>query len=157
MFFTEILSEGLRGWVKAFKTETLHDAIIGTHDMEDVVPKKKTFSEPFIPLKIKDKRPLQKEWTRKENLDEATHNELRKNKLYFSCKEPWKLGHRRMGRGKVHYIEVHSNSDEEEEEATKEHDNAQVDSSDEQGDSSVEKPHEAKGGTCYHSRSLFRL
>jgi hypothetical protein len=46
-----------------------------------------------------------------------------------------------MAKGNVHYIEVHSNSDEEEEEATQGQGN-------EQGDSSDEKPREeAKGGT----------
>jgi hypothetical protein len=46
-----------------------------------------------------------------------------------------------MGKGKVHYIEVHSDSDEEEEEATQGQGN-------EQGDSSDEQPRvEAKGGT----------
>jgi hypothetical protein len=40
---------------------------------------------------------------------------LRKKNLCFSCKEPWELGHRCMGKGKVNYIEVHSDSDEEEE------------------------------------------
>jgi hypothetical protein len=46
-----------------------------------------------------------------------------------------------MGKGKVHYIEVHSDSDEEEEEATQGQGNKQ-------GDSSDEQPRvEAKGGT----------
>jgi hypothetical protein len=127
--------------VKAFKPETLQDAIIRTRDMEDVVPKKKTFSKPFIPQKNKDKKPFQKEWTGKEKLDEATRNELRRKKLCFSCKEPWDLGHRCMGKGKVHYIEVHSDSDEEEEEVTQEQGN-------EQGGSSDEQPREeAKGVT----------
>jgi hypothetical protein len=39
MLFTKGLSEPLRGWVNAFKPETLQDAIIRTQDMEDVVPK----------------------------------------------------------------------------------------------------------------------
>jgi len=57
--------------------------------MEDVVPKNKSFFKPFIPQKNKDKNPLHKEWTGKENLDEVTHNELRRNNFFFSCKEPW--------------------------------------------------------------------
>jgi len=53
------------------------------------------------------------------------------------------LGHGCIGKGKVHYIEVHLDSDEEEEEATQGHDN-------EQGNLSDEKPHvEAKGGTIF--------
>ena len=53
MLFTKGLSEPLHGWVKAFNPETLQDAIIRTWDMEDAVPKKKTFSKPFIPQKTK--------------------------------------------------------------------------------------------------------
>jgi len=49
MLFTEGLFEPLRVWVKAFKPETLYDAIIKTRDMEDVVMKSKSFTKPFIP------------------------------------------------------------------------------------------------------------
>jgi hypothetical protein len=51
----------------------------------------------------------------KEKMDEATHNELRRKKLCFNCKDPWELGHICMGKGKAHYIEVLSDSEEEEE------------------------------------------
>ena len=36
MLFIEGLLEPLRGWVKAFKTETLQDVIVKTRDMEGV-------------------------------------------------------------------------------------------------------------------------
>jgi hypothetical protein len=136
MLFTEGLVEPLRGWVKSFKPETLHDAIIRTRDMEDAIPKTNTFSKPFVPQKNKDKKPFQKDGTSKENLDEATHNELRRKKLCFNCKDHWELGHRCMGKGKgkEHYIEVLSDS-EEEEEAEQVH-------SSEQDKSVEEKPHE---------------
>jgi hypothetical protein len=48
-------------------------------------------------------------------LDDDDQRELRRKKLCFSCKEPWEPGHRCMGKGKVHYIEVLSDSDGEEE------------------------------------------
>jgi hypothetical protein len=115
MLFIEGLFEPLCDWVKYLKLETLHDVIVRTRDMEGVVPKINTFSKPFIPQKGKDKKPLVKEGTCKEMLDAETWNELRKNNLFFSCKEPWALGHKCMGKGKVHYIEVHLDSDEEEE------------------------------------------
>jgi hypothetical protein len=83
--------------------------------MEDAVPKTKKFSKPFIPQKGKDKKPFQKEGTGKEKMDEATHNELRRKKLCFTCKDPWEPGHMCMGKGKAHYIEVLSDSEEEEE------------------------------------------
>jgi hypothetical protein len=86
--------------------------------MEDATLKTKNFSKPSIPKKNKDRKPLQKDWTEKERLDEVTHNELRRKKLFFSGKEPWDLRHGCMEKGKVHYIEVHSDIDEEEEEFT---------------------------------------
>jgi hypothetical protein len=39
-------------------------------------------------------------------MDEETQKELKRKKLCFSCKEPWELGHRCMGKQKVHYIEA---------------------------------------------------
>jgi hypothetical protein len=37
-----------------------------------------------------------------------------RRKLCFTCKDPWVLGHRCMGKGQIHYIEVVADSDEEE-------------------------------------------
>jgi hypothetical protein len=134
MLFTEGLSEPLHGWVKAFKPETLQDAISQDTGHGGCSLKEKTFSKPFIPQKNKDKKPFQKEGTSKEKLDEATRNELRRKKLCFNCKDPWEPGHRCMGKGKAHYIEVLSDS-EEEEEAKQVQDN-------EQDRSAKEQPHE---------------
>ena len=39
-------------------------------------------------------------------------DELRRKNICFSCKEPWVLGHKCV-KGKSHYIEVFSKSDEE--------------------------------------------
>jgi hypothetical protein len=39
-------------------------------------------------------------------MDEETRWEIRRNKLFFSYKEPWESGQRCMGKGKVHYIGV---------------------------------------------------
>ena len=30
---------------------------------------------------------------------------MRKN-IFFNCRDPWVLGHRCMGKGEIHYIEV---------------------------------------------------
>ena len=46
----------------------------------------------------------------KKKLDEETRSELRRKKLCFTCREPWVLGHRCLGKGQVHYIEVSSKS-----------------------------------------------
>jgi hypothetical protein len=45
---------------------------------------------------------------------ENTRRELRRKQICFTCKEPWNPSHKCMGRGQVHYIEVTSNNEEEE-------------------------------------------
>ena len=47
---------------------------------------------------------------------------MRRRKLCFNCKESWELGHRCLGKGKIHYIEVMSDSEEDEEPRVKEDD-----------------------------------
>ena len=47
-------------------------------------------------------------------MDENTSRELRRKQLFFTCKEPWNPSHKCMGRGQVHYIEVTSDNEEEE-------------------------------------------
>jgi hypothetical protein len=44
-------------------------------------------------------------------MDEETQREIRRKKLCYSCKESWEPGHRCMGKGKVHYIEVVSDEE----------------------------------------------
>jgi hypothetical protein len=44
-------------------------------------------------------------------MDEETRRELRRNKLYYSCKDPWDPDHQCMGKWKVHYIEVLPNEE----------------------------------------------
>jgi hypothetical protein len=39
-------------------------------------------------------------------LDDETRRELMRKKLFFSCRDPWVPGHRCMGKGEIHYIEV---------------------------------------------------
>jgi hypothetical protein len=117
MLFTEGLVQPLRGWVKAFRPTTLQDTIMKTQDMADTVPKKAPV-KPFIPQKGKETKPFQKPWTGKDRMDEETQKELRRKKLCFSCKEPWESGHRCMGKGKVHYIEVLSDEEDDGEDET---------------------------------------
>jgi hypothetical protein len=38
-----------------------------------------------------------------------------RKKLCFSCRDPWVPEHRCMGKGQIHYIEVESGSEEEDE------------------------------------------
>ena len=57
-------------------------------------------------------------------MDFKTCNELRRKKRCFTCKEPWTLDHRFLGKGKIDYVGVlseeeddqHMGSDEEENE-----------------------------------------
>jgi hypothetical protein len=117
MLFTEGLIEPLRGWVKAYRPPTLQDTILHTWYLADSVPKTKTFSKPFVPQRDQDRKPFQREWKGKEKLDDETRRELMRKKLFFSCRDPWVPGHRCMGKGEIHYIEVVvDNMDSEEEE-----------------------------------------
>jgi hypothetical protein len=111
MLFTEGLTEPLRGWVKAYRPHTLQDAIQRTRDLADSVPKTK----PFIPHKDKDQKNPQREWKGKPKLDDDTRRELMRKKLCFSCRDPWVPGHRCLGKGQLHYIEVESGSEQEDE------------------------------------------
>jgi hypothetical protein len=52
---------------------------------------------------------------------------MRKN-LYFTCKDPWVPGHRCMGKGEIHYIEVATDNVDSEEE---EHDSGSTSSKEE--------------------------
>jgi hypothetical protein len=72
IIFTEGLTKPLRGWVKAYGPPTLQDAILHTRDLEDSVPKTKTFSKPFISQKDRDRKPFQREWKGKEKIDDET-------------------------------------------------------------------------------------
>lgn len=49
-------------------------------------------------------------------MDFETCNELRRKKLYFTCRETWTPDHRCLGKGKIHFVEVHSEEEEEVEE-----------------------------------------
>jgi hypothetical protein len=105
MLFTKGLDEPLRGWVKAFKSTTLHEAIMRCQDIKDAV-NKKVLAKSFIPQGGKETKIPRNSWTRKDMMNKETRRELRRKKIFFSCKYLWELGHRCMGKGKVYYIEV---------------------------------------------------
>jgi hypothetical protein len=114
MLFTEGLTEPLRGWVKAYRPHSLQDVVRRTRDLADSVPKTKPFTKPFVPQRDRDPKNPPKEWKGKPKLDDDTRRELMRKKLCFSCRDPWVPGHRCMGKGQIHYIEVESGSEEEE-------------------------------------------
>jgi hypothetical protein len=88
---------------------------VRTRDMGDSTLKPKTFTKPFVPQKYKDQRNPQWEWKGKPKLDDDMRWELMRKKICFSCRDPWVLGHRCMGKGQIHYIEVESEREEEDE------------------------------------------
>jgi hypothetical protein len=52
--------------------------------MENSVPKTKNFSKPFVPQRDQDRKPFQREWKGKENLDDETRRELMRKKIFFN-------------------------------------------------------------------------
>jgi hypothetical protein len=101
---------------------------VRTRDMGDSALKLKTFTKPFVPQRDRDQKNPQREWKGKPKLDDDTRRYLVKKKLCFSCKDPWVPGHRCMGKGEIHYIEVATISVDSEEE---EHDNGSTSSEEE--------------------------
>ena len=102
--------------MKAYRPHTLQDAILCTRDLADSVPKSKPFSKSFVPQKDRDRKPLQREWKGKDKLDDEMRQELMSKNLCFTFKDSWVPGHRCMGKGEIHYIEVATDSVDTEEE-----------------------------------------
>jgi hypothetical protein len=122
MLFTEGLMEPLKGWVKAFKPTSLQEAIWKTRDLGPAA-KPKFIPRPPLNNGGRDQRPPINQGGRDPKgydkghgrIDDNTRRELRRKQLYFTCKEPWNPSHKCMGRGQVHYIEVTSDDEEEDE------------------------------------------
>jgi hypothetical protein len=66
-------------------------------------------------------------------LDDDTRRDLMRKKICFTCKDTWVPDHRCMGKGDIHYIEVATDSHEEE------HDNVST-SSEEEPSHAEEQP-----------------
>jgi hypothetical protein len=79
------------------------------------MPKTKPFTKPFVPQRDKDQKNPQRELKGKPKMDDDTRWVLMRKKIFFSCKDPWVLGHRCLGKGQLHYNEVESGSEEEDE------------------------------------------
>ena len=114
MLFTEVLTEPLRGWVKSYSPTTLADAIRQTRDLQDAVPKVRLPPKTNFPIEDEERKLVQKEWPKKEWMDNDTRQDLRRKKLCFTCQEPWIPGHRCSGKGKAYYIEAYYDSEEDE-------------------------------------------
>jgi outer membrane translocation and assembly module TamA len=84
MMYIEGLTEPLRGWVKAFKPNTLQDAIERTKDLVGAAYKNKVTPRPPVIPRGRETRQVDKG---KGKMDEATRRELRRKQLCFTCKE----------------------------------------------------------------------
>jgi hypothetical protein len=104
------LIELLRVWVKDFKHVTLQDVIERTRDLVGAANKNIFTPRPPVIPRSRDTKHMDKG---KGKLDEGTRRELKRKKLCFTCKEPWKPGHRCLGKGKINYLYVVSDSEEE--------------------------------------------
>ena len=71
-FFIEALTEPLQGWVKSYRPTTLAYSIRWTRDLQDVVPKNRFPPRTNFPIKDKERKPFQKEWPKKEWIDNDT-------------------------------------------------------------------------------------
>ncbi len=107
------LAEPLKDWVKGFNPSTLSEAISKARSMASSASSSSSRSHSHLkpPTFPRDRPP-----PKKPSLDEATRQELRRKKLCFNCKGPWEPGHRCLGKGKIHYIEVVSDDEDEQEE-----------------------------------------
>jgi len=110
MLFIEGLTELVKGWVKAFKPITLQDAIERTMDLVGVANKNRFTPKPPMVQRGHDTRPSD---IGKGKLDEATRRDLRSKQLCCTCRDPWQPRHRCLGKGKIHYVEVVYDSEEE--------------------------------------------
>jgi hypothetical protein len=121
MLFIEGLMEPLKGWVKAFNPTNLQDAIWRMRDLGPAA-RMKFIPRPPLNTEGRDQIPPMNQGGRDRRgfdrghgrMDDNTRRELRRKKLCFTCKEPWNPSHKCMGRGQVHYIEVTSDNEEEE-------------------------------------------
>lgn len=125
--FLEGLEEPVKSLVKACAPSTLREAIKRSLQLEVSMPKKTMVWQPkpsntwqqrgvfqkkvrsFPPPKNTPKANIPNIVPKK--MDEVTRIELRWKGLCFICKESWVHGHRCLGKGQVHCIEIVPESD----------------------------------------------
>ena len=114
LLFTEGLAEPLKGLVKAYRPITLQEAVSRTRDLQDAIPRTKYPPRTPLPHKFQNqKTPVRKfHALGKKYYSYKDRDELKRKKFCFSCPKPWAVGHKCV-KGKAHYIELFSESDEE--------------------------------------------
>ena len=86
LLFTKGLKEPLKGLMKTHEPATLKDAMNLTRDLQNVLPKIKYPPKPNFPSKFKEGRnPWKNEYFFKENKGGPSKEELKRNKLCFTC------------------------------------------------------------------------
>ena len=92
----------------------MQEAVSGNRDLYDAIPRTKYPPKPPMPHKFQNpKNPMRKFLAPgKKDYSYKDRDELRRTKLCFSCQEPSAPSHKCV-KGKAHYIEVFSESDEE--------------------------------------------
>lgn len=73
--------------------------------------KNKYPSHNFSSHKDKGKKPAQKEWPKRSKQEEEDREECRRKHICYHCRERWERGHCCLGKGKVHFVEVRSKSE----------------------------------------------
>lgn len=110
MLFMDGLMEYLKRWVKWFSPNMLTKAIKKVCDMA-TCSSSKNYTHSQLPLPQED---INKEAIQNKPLmNEATCQELWRRNICFACREPWEPRHFCLGNGKIHYIEVIPNNEEE--------------------------------------------
>ena len=115
--FTEGLVEPLKGLVKSHKPTTLKDAMNLTRDLQNVLPRTRfppktnsKFEKKPWKKYAPDKKPWQRDSYKNNKKEGLKRDELQRNKLCFTCFQPWISGHK-CTKGKAQYIEVFSDND----------------------------------------------
>ena len=113
LLFIEGLAEPLKGLVKAYRPTTLQEAVSRTRDLQDAIPRTKYPPRPSLPHKFQNQKPpvIKFPTPGKKDYSYKDRDELRRKKLCFSYQEQWDPGHKCV-KGKSHYIEIFSKSDE---------------------------------------------
>ena len=114
LLFTQGLVETLRGLVKSYRPTTLQEVVSRTRDLQDEIPRTKYPLRPSMPLKFKNKRPMVRKFPSLGNkyYSYKDQDESSRKNICFSYQETLVSGHKCV-KGKAHYIEVFSKSDEE--------------------------------------------
>ena len=93
VLFMEGLLEPMRGWIKAFASPNLQEAMKKARSMEFAEPKSKSLHKEIPSTSNKTPQQSDKKKKSAPMMYEETQEELRKKKLCYWCKEPYHKDH----------------------------------------------------------------